>query len=128
MESERVLVRTKEEEVVVIMVRAGRHLENYCDEVGHNSIKERSLEKSVKRIKHEEDTTAKGTNFQVELGAATVQTKCKIGVTQQKLPSKLSYQDKCYSLSPFIHLLIIASPFNEFRDDAFLQTVNDFSG
>ena len=108
---------------------AGRHLEKHCNEAGHNSIKERTLEKNAKRIKHEEDATAKAENFQVELGAATVQTKRKRRLAQQKTPSKLSYQEKCHSSMAYFFIFSLSCPsFNAFRDDAFLQMMNAAAG
>ena len=60
----------------------GRHLENYCNEVGHNAINERLLEKSAKRIRFEKYVIVKAENFQVELGVATVKTKRKRGASK----------------------------------------------
>ena len=54
---------------------AGRHLEKHYNEAGSNSIKERTLEKNAKNSKHEEDLKAKAENFQVEIGAHTIQNR-----------------------------------------------------
>ena len=51
---------------------AARCLETRCDETVHTSIQERSIEKSTKRIKYEEDVSEKTERFQEELGAATM--------------------------------------------------------
>ena len=64
----------------------------------------------------------------MELGYHYAQTKCKRGPVQQKLPSKLSYQGKCYSF--IAHFFIYSSsnsPFNAFRDEKFLQMMNSVS-
>ena len=49
---------------------ASMYLEIHCNKSGRNSIKERLLEKSAKRIKHEEDVSIKDDHFQEELGAS----------------------------------------------------------
>ena len=87
------------------------------------------LEENAKTSKHDEDATAKAENFQVELGAAAMQNNRKRGVAQQKPPSKLSHQDKCYS--SMAHFFIHSSsfpPFNAFRHDTFLTMMNVVSG
>ena len=89
-------------------VHATRHLESYCDEAGCNSIKERLLEKSAKWIKHEEDVAVKAKHFQEELVESSAQTERERG-SMKKLPSKLSYQDKCFSSMAFLHFFIIIS-------------------
>ena len=60
----------------------GRHLDNHCNEAGHNSIKDRTLEKNEKRIKHEVDAAGKSDNFQVEIGTHAMQNKQKRGGVQ----------------------------------------------
>ena len=83
----------------------------------------------MKITNHEEDATIKSENFQVELGASTMQTKRERGTSHQKLPSKLSYQEKFHSW--MAHFFICSSscpPFNAFRDEKKLQMMSDVSG
>ena len=58
-----------------------------------------------------------------------MQSKRKRGGTQQKLRSKLIYQHRCFS--SMSHFFIGSSsypPFDEFRDESFLQMMNSVSG
>ena len=78
----------------------------------------KDVRKNAKRIKHEEDSTAKVYNLQVEHGVAAMNTKYKRGVAQQKLLSKLSCQDKCHSsVALFLIHSLLNPPFNTFRDE-----------
>ena len=63
------------------MACAVRRLRNHCDEVGRLSIQKCLIEKSNKRIKHEEDVTAKAEHFQ---GEATMKSKSKRGGGMQQ--------------------------------------------
>ena len=83
---------------------AGRYLEIHCNKSGRNSIKEQSLEKSAKRIKHKEDAAVKAEKFQEELGSSIMQTKHKRGEIKHKLPSKLSHQDECFSSTAYLFI------------------------
>ena len=85
-------------------VHAGRHLEKNFNEAVRNLIKERLLEK-VRKINHEEEVTEKAKNIHMELGVQKMQNKRKRGGVQQKLPSKLSCQDRCYiSMDHFLFI------------------------
>ena len=58
-----------------------------------------------------------------------MQSKCKRGGRQKKLPSKLNHQDRHFSLMAHFFIYLSSYPtFNTFRDKSFLQMMNDVAG
>ena len=76
-----------------------------------DSTEEKLLEKEEKKMKHEKDATEKAENFQLALGAQNMKNKSKRGGVQQKLLSKLSYQDMYSSPIAHFYLFFIMSTF-----------------
>ena len=83
--------------------------------------------KNNKRIKYEDDVSIKAKHFQEE---ANMQSKLKRGGgMQQKIPSKLSYHDRCFS--SIANCFICSSSYsrlNTFRDESFLQIMSTIAG
>ena len=99
-------------------VSAIRHLENHCNEAGLHSIESLLNEKSAKRMKHEDEVSAKAETCQEEQGVTSATTKCERGV-QQKIASKLSYKYRHFSSQAhfFIHSPSYQT-FRTFRDES----------
>ena len=79
-------------------------------------------------MKYEDEVSVKAETCQEEEGVTSTTTKRKRGV-QQKIASKLSYKDRCFSSQDhfFIHLLSYPT-FRAFRDESFLQMMNTVAG
>ena len=110
------------------MVHAARHLENHCNEAGRASTQHRLIERNNERTKHEDEVAIKTEQFQEE--AVSTESKQKRGgVTPQKIPSKLSYQDRFFSsMANYFIYSSAYPPFNTFRDESYLQMMSTVAG
>ena len=82
----------------------------------------------MKEKEHEEEVTDIIEKYHIDKGTEAIIKKRKRGRTnhaQQKLPSSLSYQDKCFSVVA-IYFLYCGSypPFKMFRSDPRMQKIH----
>ena len=86
------------------------------------------IEKSAKRMKHEDKVSIKAEMCQEEQSATSSATKYKRGL-QQQIASKISCKDRCFSAQArfFIHSPSYPS-FRTFRDKSFSQMMSTVSG
>ena len=76
----------------------------------------------------EEEVTIKAEQCQEEISCAGSKRK-RIGDVQQKMHSKLSYQDRCYSpMTNYFIFSLACPPFVTFRDDSYSQIMNTVAG
>ena len=96
---------------------ATRHLESHCNEACIHSIQSLLNEKSPKRMKREDKVSIKAETCQYEQGVTSSTTKRKRGV-QQKIASKLSYEDRCFSAQDYFFIYSPSCPsFRTFVDE-----------
>ena len=81
-----------------------------------------------KKAKHEKEVTMNTEQCQEEADCADFKRK-RAGGLQQKMTSKLSYQDRCFSAMANYFICSSAHPqFRTFRDESHLKIMNTVAG